>query len=520
MYLPEENTMSIPVPAAQYLRMSTDYQQYSLENQADAIARYAADHGFAVVRTYSDAARSGLSLKNRDGLKQLLKDVVEGDVEFRAILVYDVSRWGRFQDTDEAAHYEYLCKSSGVPVYYCAETFTNDGSLSGLILKALKRTMAGEYSRELSVKVRSGLARLAGLGYKAGGTPPYGLRRLLLDSQGHRKQLLHSGERKNLTTERVILVPGPRREIAVVRRIFGEFADHGRSLNRIATGLNTDGIPFLGGARWNASTVTRIILRESYRGTQVWGRTSQPLGGQTKFNPEAEWVVCKDACKAIVDRDLFCRAQRRYANLTIRLTNDEMLERLRLVLHEHGKLTAAIIDESRLCPGSTTYQMRFGGLLNAYARLGYEQPERAEALTIRQRYMLIRRGLIDELVAQGAGQVEELRRTRRVRARLRVRKTGRIISVALAAHRPMKMKGYWRVEHPRDERKRLTILALLNIGNTSIFRVLLVPNLNYVGCALRLREGSPWLEQHSPAGNNSELVRLIASINARYQNAQ
>src|SRR5437763_10799062 len=107
------------VPAAQYLRMSTDHQQYSLDNQADAIARYAAGHGFQIVKTYCDAARSGLHLKNRPDLKQLLTDVVAGDLEFRAILVYDVSRWGRFQDIDEAAHYEYLCKSAGVPIFYC-----------------------------------------------------------------------------------------------------------------------------------------------------------------------------------------------------------------------------------------------------------------------------------------------------------------------------------------------------------------------------------------------------------------
>src|SRR6266404_7316050 len=93
------------VPAAQYVRMSTDYQQYSLDNQADAISRYATDHDFLIVKTYSDAARSGLRLKNRTGLKQLLKDVVDGQVEYRAVLVYDVSRWGRFQDADEAAHY-------------------------------------------------------------------------------------------------------------------------------------------------------------------------------------------------------------------------------------------------------------------------------------------------------------------------------------------------------------------------------------------------------------------------------
>jgi DNA invertase Pin-like site-specific DNA recombinase len=105
-----------PVPAAQYLRMSTDHQQYSLDNQADAIARYAEAHGFVVVKTFSDEARSGLSMKRRNGLKRLLKETVEGHADFKAILVYDVSRWGRFQDADEAAHYEFLCKSSGAPV--------------------------------------------------------------------------------------------------------------------------------------------------------------------------------------------------------------------------------------------------------------------------------------------------------------------------------------------------------------------------------------------------------------------
>jgi len=80
-----------PIPAAQYLRMSTDHQQYSLDNQADAIALYAEDRGFCILRTYCDAAKSGLRLKNRPGLRQLLKDVVEGNRAFRAVLVYDVS---------------------------------------------------------------------------------------------------------------------------------------------------------------------------------------------------------------------------------------------------------------------------------------------------------------------------------------------------------------------------------------------------------------------------------------------
>src|SRR5690348_8900683 len=101
-----------PVKVAQYVRMSTDHQRYSTENQRDAIRKYADSHGMAIVRTYSDEGKSGLSLEGRDGLKQLIGDVQSGRAGFEAILVYDISRWGRFQDADESAYYEYLCRRS------------------------------------------------------------------------------------------------------------------------------------------------------------------------------------------------------------------------------------------------------------------------------------------------------------------------------------------------------------------------------------------------------------------------
>jgi len=48
------------VPAAQYLRMSTDRQEYSVESQSQAIAKYAKEHGFSVIQTYWDPATSGI----------------------------------------------------------------------------------------------------------------------------------------------------------------------------------------------------------------------------------------------------------------------------------------------------------------------------------------------------------------------------------------------------------------------------------------------------------------------------
>ncbi|MDE0853706.1 MAG: recombinase family protein, partial [Nevskia sp.] len=132
-------------PVAEYVRKSTDYQRYSVEYQSEAIRKYAVQHHMTVVRSYVDDGRSGLTLQGRPGLKKLLNDVISGDVDFSAILVYDISRWGRFQDIDESAYYEFMCKRAGVRVIYCAELF--DDTPMGVLMKNMKRVMAGEHSR-------------------------------------------------------------------------------------------------------------------------------------------------------------------------------------------------------------------------------------------------------------------------------------------------------------------------------------------------------------------------------------
>jgi len=166
--------------AAQYVRASTEHQQYSTQNQADKIKEYADHRNMEIVCTYSDDGKSGLSIGGRASLKKLIADVEAGCVDFNVILVYDVSRWGRFQDTDESAYYEYICRRAGIQVAYCAEQFENDGSPNSTIIKSVKRAMAGEYSRELSVKVFAGQCRLIELGLALMGKPGVGKTQFLL----------------------------------------------------------------------------------------------------------------------------------------------------------------------------------------------------------------------------------------------------------------------------------------------------------------------------------------------------
>src|ERR1700727_688927 len=176
--------------------MSTEHQQYSPESQQAAIGKYASLLDIEVIQTYSDLGRSGLTVAGRAGLRALLDDVDKRRNGFSVLLVYDVSRWGRFQDADESAYYEYVLRKAGVHVHYCAEQFVNDGSVASVLLKAIKRTMAGEFSRELGVKVFAGKSRMVERGFHQGGYAGYGLRRQLVDMYGQPKSVLGVGERK------------------------------------------------------------------------------------------------------------------------------------------------------------------------------------------------------------------------------------------------------------------------------------------------------------------------------------
>jgi DNA invertase Pin-like site-specific DNA recombinase len=251
---PASTNTPLPSRAAVYVRMSTEHQQYSPDNQLDVIRQYAASHSMEIVQVYSDHGRSGLNIAGREGLNQLMSDMENKVANFSALLVYDVSRWGRFQDVDESAYYEYVLKRAGIRVHYCAVQFENDGSMSSSVLKTLKRSMAAEYSRELSVKVFAGQCRLIELGFRQGGPAGYGLRRQLIDRDRNPKGMLSRGERKSLQTDRVILVPGPEREVEAVRHIYDLFVTKGNKEREIMELLNGRGILGEHGLPWTSAT--------------------------------------------------------------------------------------------------------------------------------------------------------------------------------------------------------------------------------------------------------------------------
>lgn len=509
-------TTNPSVPVAQYLRMSTERQQYSMENQSLAIQSYAESHGFTVIQTYSDAARSGLVLKRRSGLRQLIQDVASGHAPYKAILVYDISRWGRFQDTDESAHYEFLCKAAGIPVHYCAEIFPNDGTLPSLIMKALKRTMAGEYSRELSVKVFAGHQRLARLGFKQGGLPGYGLRRMLLSRDREPKQQLSNGERKSIATDRVILVPGPTEEIEVVREIYRMFAKEKRSIAYIKRDLNRRGIKRDDGSIWKYGAVHKILAHPKYAGCHVYGQTSQKLCTPTIHLPQGQWVMTPAAFEAIIDETTYEAVQKVKRDRTANQTNDMLLARLRRVLAAKGRLSQKIIERSRNLPSASAYRHRFGSLRKAYELIGYGKPEDfGLLLDFRRRTQALRQQLIERIQSMFPDKVSVIRQGGRWRNMLQL--DG--FTVAVRTARCVKTKTgilKWIIDAAPRENDCIALLARLNPANDGIQDMHMFPCMKKNRFSLRKKD--KWLEQGTRLGSLSEfwnLARLIAAASRK-----
>lgn len=386
-----------PIPAAQYLRMSTEDQPNSIPTQRDEIKRYASAHGFEIVASYADPGKSGLEIGNRPGLRQLLRDVVTGGSPFRAILVYDVSRWGRFQDTDESAHYEFLCRKAGIQVHYCAEQFENDDKLPNAIMKTLKRTMAAEYSRELSIKITAAHRRMAEEGYHVGGVASYGLRRLLVKANG-REEILETGECKNLISDRVVLVPGPRNEVECVRTIFKLAANREYSPRLIAEQLNRRKLFYSDNTPWDYLRVYRVLHNERYIGSALWGMRDTRFHTPAIRRPRGQWTVKPGAIAAIITVKQFRDAQKRAEDRFTRreCSKEEILNRLAQILRPGKRLSQHERTMLRLL--QNTWRRRFGSVREAYELIGFKTTRHiSNSMVAHSKINCLRRKLFDDL---------------------------------------------------------------------------------------------------------------------------
>jgi DNA invertase Pin-like site-specific DNA recombinase len=471
--------------AAAYVRMSTDMQKYSTENQIEAINKYAEVHGLEIIKIFADEGKSGLLVKGRDALQSMIAEVEGGTADFGIILVLDLTRWGRFQDVDESAHYEFVCRRAGIAVQYVAEQFDNDGSPMSGIMKNLKRMMAGELPRELSNKVFVGSCRLITLGFRQGGMAGYGLRRLMINERGEPKMELKRGDRKSLQTDRVVLIPGPQEEVENVRLIYKKFVDERLPESQIAALLNQRGIKTDLDRDWTRGTVHEVLTNEKYIGHNVYNRCSFKLKKKYVKNPPEQWVRRDNAFEGIVEPVYFLAAQHIIQARCRCLTDDEMLFKLKELYEARGCLSGIIINQEEGMPSSTSYAHRFGGLVAAYKLVGYT-PEIDYSFQETNKHL---RKVYPQVVEAGIRRIQELGGTVRrevTNELLIVNDEIKVSMVICRCHRTEAGSLRWNIRLDTGLRPDFTIAIRMDQDNKVPLDYYILPALDIENPKLRL----------------------------------
>lgn len=472
-----ENDKNHRVRVAQYLRMSTDHQQYSLHNQSEYIKDYAEKNNMEIAYTYDDAGKSGVSIVGRHSLQQLLSDVEQKKIDIQAVLFYDVSRFGRFQNSDEAAYYSFLFERNGVDLIYCSEPIpTKDFPLESSVILNIKRSSAAYHSRNLSEKVFIGQVNLIKLGYHQGGMAGYGLRRLLVDENGIAKEILSFRKRKSIQTDRVILIPGPKNEIKIVNRIYDLFIDNNVPEFIIAERLNEQNIPAENGTLWTRAKIHQILTNEKYIGNNIYNKTSSKLKSRLVKNPKHEWVRCDKAYKPIISKKKYNKAQEIIQLRSIHLTNEDLLEKLKQKLESNGKLSGFIIDEDDTGPSSSVYRTRFGGLLRAYTLIGYKPDHDYSHLKINEALRSFYSEIIEDFkgeILKSNCHIDEYKY-----APMLYINDEFLISVLVTKCIHMKSgKLRWKVRFDNSQKADITIVIRMNSQNISPLDFYIIPKI-------------------------------------------
>ncbi len=391
--------------AVMYVRMSTESQDYSTDHQRAKIREYAEAQGMSIIREYVDDGKSGLDIKRRSGLLSLMKAVQSPQPDFRHIIVYDVSRWGRFQDIDEAAYHEHTCRRAGIEVVYCGERFIEDQGPYASLLKSMKRVMAAEYSRELSQKVFMAQTRFIEKGFKQGGHAGFGLRRMALKACGTPRAILKYGESKAAATDRVILVWGPAEEVAMVRRVYSLYLNTGLSEAAIVRLLNNEQVPNEFGRAWTQAMVNSLLTNVKYAGALAYNRRSCKLSKPRKSNTRDKWVVNTAAIDPIVPLEVFEKVQAERKRRMRRYSLAELGVLLRACYQKHGRVNAKIIAADPEMPDPQLFVRGFGSLVRAYDAVGLPRSLTYAFVDTKRRLSAIRAELLSEVItlANAAG---------------------------------------------------------------------------------------------------------------------
>lgn len=278
-----------------YARYSTDRQRpASIEDQIRICTEFVEREGGTVGEVYRDEATSGASL-DRAGFDAMMTAIGQKPSSIDAIVTEDISRISR--DVGDTGRVFRWLRFLGVVLMGAADGVDTSGP-AGKMGGYLRALVAEANLDDIGHETHRGMVGRHISGGATGGLP-YGYRNA------------PTGEDDN---RRIVVDP---QEAKVVQRIFAEFAA-GRSLGKIAEGLNADGVPPPRSRHrgWIASAIREMVRNEKYIGVWIFNRREWRKAPGTnrrvpRMRPESEWIRKEHPDRRIVDAATWQGAQLR-----------------------------------------------------------------------------------------------------------------------------------------------------------------------------------------------------------------
>ena len=283
------------------------------------------------------------------------------------------------------------------------------------------------------------------------------------------------GEQKSLTTDRVILVPGPRKELESVRKIFLMAAD-GNGPSAIARELNRSGITH-DGRPWTHVGVHNVVRNPKYMGCNIWNRHSQRLRGPLIPVEPRLWVKKQLAFPPIVDAKTFDRAQ---AGLPVpkRWSDEEILKRIRRLLKTKGRLSERLLQKARGIPCTVTLHNHFGTYRQLYEKVGYHiGAEDIHNGAQSERSMKLRQNLVSAINELFPKHVAVTHLPNRSRSILWIDNSF-MVSVLLCRTKRKHGALCWAVDPNPAERHFVTLLCTMNSRHDRVIDYFALPTMD------------------------------------------
>ena len=312
---------------------------------------------------------------------------------------------------------------------------------------------------------------------------------MLINEDGDHKGQLEIGEQKRITTDRVILVPGPQEEIDLVIWVYRMFVDEDWSESQIAEDLNRRGVLSDFERPWTRASIHQILINEKYIGMNVFNRRSFKLKAQRINNPRDEWVRKENAFEAIVETSYFYNAQGIIRERNRKYSNEEMLDKLRALHEKQGWLSGVLINDHDNMPSSGAYRYRFGSLIDAYQMIGYT-PNRD------MRYVKINRHLREihpDIVKNTITRIEGLGGYVYCDASSDLIVINDEVTVSIVitrCHQTKRGQNRWKVRFDSSLEPDITIIVRMDADNKQPLDYYIIPALDIEDPKLRLADNN------------------------------